>query len=204
MPRRLDGERGTTVVEFTVASALLMVVLTLASTILVGMQREVSIADSRTRTNDQLRLAVESIDRQLRSGNVIHDPETESGMTPGMSLRIYTQANATTAAAVNRCVQWRLEGDQLQTREWVDDWRATNGYVSGWRTVADGVQNQATGSEAFSFDRQQAGFGDRIVRVQFIVNHDARNGGDQTVEASITGRNVQFGYPIAVCDDIPS
>ena len=201
------SDAGTTVAEFAVSMGLFTIVLVIASTVLVTMQNAVSRADSRTRTNDQLRLAVASIDRQVRSGNVIHDPATEPGMPSGMSLRVYTQANAPTSVSANRCVQWRVSGGELQTREWVDNWSQTipQGIVTGWRTVATGVQNEQQSPEvqAFRFDTGQAAFGGRIIEVNFVVNNDARKGRYQGVQASITGRNVQYGHPASFCADVP-
>ena len=90
-------------------------------------------------------------DRQIRSGNVLYDPGTENdaanGITPGQSVRIYTQANV--AARGQRCVQYRIYGGSLQQRSWSTIWR-TDASVSPWRIVADNVVN-ATVSRAMLF-----------------------------------------------------
>jgi type II secretory pathway pseudopilin PulG len=180
-----------------VTLALLGLVLAIFSSAMVTMFDRVHTAGRRSESNDAIRLAIEEIDRQVRSGNVIHDPELEV-LDPGMSLRIYTQTNAPTALDANRCVQWRVADGLLRTRSWSAD----GSNVSGWRTVADNLQN-TPGSTAFSFDDTNAGFGQRTLRVHFIVNRDAAEGRDVEIGASLTGRNVQFGYPLTLCDTIP-
>ena len=68
------------------------------TTTLSSIQRAVVEEDVRGRLNDQARLALQSIDRLVRSGNILYDPVDESGNDPfdstatGFLFRIYTQA----------------------------------------------------------------------------------------------------------------
>lgn len=196
--RRLSGGDGVSLVEVMVTLGLLGLVLAIFSTAMVSMFGSVHTAERRSESNDAVRLAMQELDRQMRSGNVIRDPSLE--VPAGMSLRIYTQTNAPTATEENRCVQWRVLDERLQTRAWPHDNPAA---ATTWRTVAEHIYNEVRGRTAFEFDDDQPGFGQRIVRVSFVVNRDERAGSDSEVSASLTGRNVQFGFPLTLCETIP-
>ena len=45
----------------------------------------------------------------------------------------------------------------------------------------------------------------RTMSVEFYVNPDLehRPGATQVFEASLTGRNTSFGYPVQLCADLP-
>jgi hypothetical protein len=144
----------------------------------------------------------------VRSGNLFYDPALDSspadGIVPGMSLRVYTQANGSTNAHPNRCVQWRIHDDRLDTREWSPTW-ATDGYVTEWRTVTTGVVNRSVSPSvtAFSLDQSQAVYGSRLLQVVFVTNTKTTSGPAARVEFSVTGRNTGFGFPANVCNNIP-
>lgn len=199
--RRRD-EAGVSVVEVVVTLALLAVILAIFSSQMVAMFDRVHTAGRRSESNDAVRLAVQELDRQVRSGNVIHDPAAED--PAGLSLRIYTQTNAHTATDESRCVQWRVDSGRLETRSWSHDYNATNGtgWKTEWRVVAEHVRNSLS-RPAFAFYPAEEGFGQRIVQVSFVVNRDEQAGLDVEVAASLTGRNVQFGHPQALCETLP-
>src|SRR5262249_35270602 len=97
---RLREEQGFTLVAMTSALMLMLVVLVIFITVMVSVQGAVAKDQGRSASNDQARLAVEELDREIRSGNVLYDPSLENdpgnGIYPNMSLRIYTQSNADT------------------------------------------------------------------------------------------------------------
>ena len=76
---RLRSEDGMTLVELMVAMAILSIVSLVFTSTLSSVQRAVVEEDVRIRLNDQVRLAVQSIDRLVRSGNILYDPVDESG-----------------------------------------------------------------------------------------------------------------------------
>jgi prepilin-type N-terminal cleavage/methylation domain-containing protein len=201
--RRLRGERGLTLVELLVAMAILSIVMLVMTTTLTSIQRAVVEEDVRARLNDQARLAMQSIDRLVRSGNILYDPVDESGNDPydaaatGYLFRIYTQAERTENEDP-RCALWLVnDQQQLLYRSWpVLDPDA----ASGWTIAADGVVNRDLGAPAFSLD--SAG---RTIAVEFHVNPDLedRPQATQVVEASLTGRNTSFGYPVQLCSTLP-
>ena len=201
MRRREGDERGTTLVELIVVLGLLSIILAVVLAALVSVQNTENRVDVRGQTNDQVRLAVDQIDRQVRSGNVLYDPAQEgtnagSGIPAGFSMRIYTQANG-----VERCVQWRVTGGQLQSRSWSQTWQLDN-QVSGWRTVATSIVNTSS-KPPFALD-PATGFGSRLVNVDIIANVRSDTGSNVEAQASDTGRNTQYGYDPVVCNTIPT
>jgi type II secretory pathway pseudopilin PulG len=192
-----------TLVELVVAMGILSIVMLVLTTTLSSIQRAVVEEDVRIRLNDQARLAMQSIDRLVRSGNILYDPVDESGNDPydasatGYLFRIYTQAEQT-ANQDARCALWLVNDDQqLMYRTWpILDPDA----ASDWTIVADGIVNRDLGSPPFTLD--SAG---RTIAVAFHVNPDLarRPQATQVVEASLTGRNTSFGYPIQLCSELP-
>jgi prepilin-type N-terminal cleavage/methylation domain-containing protein len=200
---RVSDEEGMTLVELVVAMGILSIVMLVLTSTLSSIQRAVVEEDVRIRLNDQARLAMQSIDRLVRSGNILYDPVDESGNDPysasatGYLFRIYTQAEQTSGQDA-RCALWLVNDDQeLLYRTWPilapDD-------ATDWTVVAEGIVNRDLSSPAFSLD--SAG---RTIAVEFHVNPDLarRPGATQVVEASLTGRNTSFGYPIQLCSELP-
>jgi prepilin-type N-terminal cleavage/methylation domain-containing protein len=200
--RRLGDERGMTLVELVVAMAILSIVMLVMTTTLSSIQRAVVEEDVRMRLNDQARLAVQSIDRLVRSGNILYDPVDESGNDPygaatGYMFRIYTQAEQSPTQSA-RCAVWLVnDQEQLMYRTWpiLEPENA-----STWHVVADSVVNRDLSHPAFTLDA--AG---RTIAVNFYINPDLahRPQATQVVSASLTGRNTSFGYPVQLCATLP-
>jgi prepilin-type N-terminal cleavage/methylation domain-containing protein len=201
--RRCRDDRGMTLVELVVAMAIMSIVTLVMTTTLTSIQRAVVEEDVRGRLNDQARLALQSIDRLVRSGNILYDPVDESGNDPydgtatGYLFRIYTQAEQSENEDP-RCALWLVNDEQqLLYRTWpvLDPDAASN-----WTIVADGVVNRDLAEPAFSLD--SAG---RTIAVAFHVNPDLedRPQATQVIQASLTGRNTSFGYPVQLCSTLP-
>ena len=161
-----------TLVELMVAMAILSIVSLVFTTTLSSVQRAVVEEDVRIRLNDQVRLAVQSIDRLVRSGNILYDPVDESGNDPfdatatGYMFRIYTQAEQS-ADQDARCALWLVDDqERLLYRTWPilapED-------ASNWTVVAEGVVNRTLDEPAFTLDA--AG---RTIAVEFHVNPGPR------------------------------
>jgi type II secretory pathway pseudopilin PulG len=192
-----------TLVELVVAMAILSIVMLVMTTTLSSIQRAVVEEDVRIRLNDQARLAIQSIDRLVRSGNILYDPVDETGNDPysatatGYLFRIYTQAKQSSGQDA-RCALWLVNDDQqLLYRTWPV---LTPEDATDWTVVVDGVVNRELGEPPFTLDA--AG---RTIAVEFQVNPDFvhRPQATQLVEASLTGRNTSFGYPIQLCSELP-
>ena len=185
-----------TLVELVVTTAILGVVLTAVMSLLFTVQTAFTRQSNRSETNDQVRLAIEQLDREIRSGNLLYDPSTENdspnGIFPGMALRVYTQNNATTRAPGNRCVQWRILNGQLQTRSWSTEWRDDD-IVEQWRIVATGIMNQSVSPQVAAF----------TILDNTNTSSNTTLGNTVKIQESVTGRNTSYGFPSSVCSDIP-
>ena len=190
-----------TLIELVVAMAILSIVMLVMTTTLTSIQRAVVEEDVRGRLNDQARLALQSLDRLVRSGNILYDPADETddpyAAATGYMFRIYTQAEQSENQAA-RCALWLVNEEQeLMYRTWpVLDPDA----ASSWTVVAEGIVNRDLDEPAFTLD--SAG---RTIAVAFHVNPDLENRpqATQVMQASLTGRNTSFGYPVQLCATLP-
>jgi prepilin-type N-terminal cleavage/methylation domain-containing protein len=193
----VGDQRGMTLVELVVAMAITTIAMVVFGTVLASVQRSTVKADSLSRANDQARLAIEQLDRELRSGNVIYDPSTE---TPAYyRLRVWTQSNQTTRNSA-LCELWEItSGGIFRVRTWKP---GVNAWLTDWRVVAEHVVNQSVGKRAFQMNPAP---GNRTVDIDLVVNPDYVGDPGQTIEirSSLTGRNTSYNYPTSVCSTLP-
>ena len=197
--RALSGDqRGFTLAELMIVVMMLLVVTGTFLTILESVNGAIVRQQARSDTNDQLRAAVQQLDREIRSGNILYDPALE---TVPYSLRVYTQANAPTRDVPFQCVQWKIEDRQLLRRFWPPE---NPGDVSDWRLLADHIVNEDVGTPAFDLDGDPNKAG-RTLDVTLLANADFDTGRSRTVriQTSLTGRNTSLGYPTTLCDPAP-
>ena len=175
--------------------SLLLVILGGTLTVLENAQTNFTREASRSSSNDNVRLAVESLDREVRSGNVLYDPTTENysagDVAPGYSVRVYTQSDFPTRGEA-RCIQWRVTSDgKLQTRNWSKNWQnSPSTLVTGWRTVASGITNRKDGVPAFSLPSGVT----NLLNVDIRADDDSTLGATVEVKEAVSGRNAVF-YP---------
>jgi type II secretory pathway component PulJ len=205
---RAHRQDGITLAELLVSMSILTIVMTVFLSTLASMQRATVDQQVRSDLNDQARLALMSIDRQVRSGNLLYDPDLEddplgrmSGGSPatGYLFRVYTQARVG-GSSESRCVLWLVDDQRrLLTRYWNQDEDADT--ATGWRVAAEGVVNFDEDVSPFLLDTEG-----RTVAVTLAVNPDVENrpAATQWFEVSLTGRNTSFGYPSSVCSELPS
>ncbi len=204
--RRLrSGERGMSLPELMVAMFILAFVLIVFLSTLAVVQKAAQRQGRRSENNDRARLAVEQLDREIRSGNVLYDPATED--PAGFVLRIYTQSNAPTREPSPGyiCRLWQITEDQdLRTRTWPPGQPAA---ATPWRTVATGIVNRITDPAQIAFEIDDDPYkGQRTVDVVLLVNGAFARYANETVriEASISGRNTSYGFPQGVCSETPA
>jgi type II secretory pathway pseudopilin PulG len=196
-----------TLVEVMVASSIMGIVLLVFTTVLSSVQRGVVTQDKLNQNLDQVNLAVQELDRELRSGNVLYDPMLENGSGPGAltscagcvagyTLRVYTQTNAE-----SKCILWKIDSGDLMVRQWPPNQPDA---ATSWRIAAEDVVNVDLGQYAFQLDPDPLK-GGRTLDVLYAVNGDLTNRPGQTVriQASLTGRNTSYGYPANVCYQVP-
>ncbi len=201
---RIRGdERGMTLVELLVAMSIMSLVAAVFLSVLSSVQVRVVDQEYLHRNNEQARLAIQQLDREIRSGNVLYDPALESPAY--YRLRIYTQTNADTRdpAPGYLCVLWEVTpAGVLRTRSWPPGQPEE---ATAWRIVAEGIVNRDLSEPAFSLD-PDPNKGGRTIHVELLVNHDLedREFGTSKVEASLTGRNTSYGFPQNVCATLPT
>lgn len=193
-----------TLTELMVTVSLLVLVLGALLSFLNSMNQAVLTETERSRANDQARLAIERLDREVRSANYVYDPQNEATPYKNLSLRIYTQANAPTRTPGFQCVQYRVQNSNLLRRSWPT---AQPGAASAWQTVAENIVNAhpSVNEAAFKMDdNSETAF--RAVDVIFYVDVNPADVDTRPVrlETSLTGRNVPSGYTSGVCDPAPA
>jgi len=208
------AEDGFTVIEIMVASMLLLIVVAFSFGALVSLQRTSTIVDARGRSMDQAHLAIQQIETQVRSSDILYATTGENpggvsnaGTNPdstqvavGFSLRIYTQTNGTFL-----CDQWRvLDTGSLQTRSWSPTWQ-TDGNVSGWRTVATSLVNGSatldpSNTKPFTSDATYSG----LLDISLLTNADPNRSSNDALIASVVGRDIQYGVTTNACSSIPT
>jgi Tfp pilus assembly protein PilW len=92
-----------TLTELMITVALLMLVLGAFLTVLDSMNRAVLEETDRSRANDEARLAIEQLDREIRSSNYLHDPQNEPSPYRYLQLRVFTQTNVPTRGGPSVC-----------------------------------------------------------------------------------------------------
>lgn len=191
---RLD-ERGLTLIELLVSMALFTGLLTAVYGVLINVQRQSVDVQARENSVGNARLALEQMDRQIRSGNVFFDPNdaTDSDYLP-MSLRVYTQANGD-----ERCVQWQVLAGTLRTRAWSTTWQ-TDGNITPWSNVARGLVNT---SSPFVLQGGSTPYGSRLLDITLLVKDPKSKGQPVEVRTSLSGRNTQYGYDPGTCRPAP-
>jgi len=207
--RLASEDEGFTLVEMLVAMFVMGIVLLVFTNVLASVQRGVVAQDTLSRTLDQARLAVQQLDREIRSGNVLYDPALEndglascSGCVPGYTLRVYTQANADTRGGY-QCALWQIDDQQqLLTRRWPPGEPED---ATEWRVVATGIVSRALDEETFALDTDPLK-GQRTLNISFAVNEDLGGRPGQTVRiaSALTGRNTSYDYPTDVCATVPA
>jgi prepilin-type N-terminal cleavage/methylation domain-containing protein len=211
-PMREPTEDGFTLIEISITLLLLSTVLAMILQSMVSVQNAVDRETGRSTRNDRLHLAVFALERQVRSGNVIGDPAVANdpahGIYPVMSVRVYTQADAS-ASGISKCVEWRVYNSRLETREWSPMWAVDGIYDTSWQIIAEGIRNRDVSPNVVAFVKPAAAsYGLRMLKVTLLgVGQGGWGGGHvrnlQRIESSITGRNTGYGYPANTCDSGP-
>src|SRR5437588_574596 len=81
-------------------------------------------------------------------------------------------------------------------------------FTSVMASVQTGLERQMNRTSnpqvsAFTLDKSQTTFGNRIVKIVILSNQNTKSGQTVEVDDSVTGRDTEFGYPVNVCNDIP-
>jgi type II secretory pathway pseudopilin PulG len=176
--------------------AIFGIVVAMAFTVLITVQRQTRDNLARVEQTTQARLGLAQIDRQVRSGNVVIDPAT-TGELP-RSMRVYTQTDG-----VRRCVQWQVIDEVLRYRSW-DPPGAAGATVEPWRVVARSLVSDSSAPATFTKETASGGSQAQSVRVTLRLKAPAADGKPVEVTTVLSGRNTIYGYPADVCSPVPS
>ncbi len=192
--RPIQTEEGFSLIELVTTIALGSLVAGTAAIAAVNVLRYQRVVESHGQALQQAQLAVDQLSSQVRSGNVLYQPEEVTG---GWELLAYTQANG-----AQRCAQWEYRSAEadLRFRSWDPNWRSISGGTSDWRVVASGLANHLAGVAPFSVPSDEP-YGSRLLEVDLRVN--TGSGETVTVTSAATGRNTEYNHSNAVCDDQP-
>lgn len=196
----VSDEGGFTLIEVLTASALFLIALAMFGSVLFTVQRAADRQFELSQANDGARLAIQEIDRQLRSGYVAAQPLITG---TSASAVIYTEARMRTTTDVPKCVAWVVapygSSEALYTRVWDASnlpppltWSAGG---TGWRRVVEGIVNsQMPGTpSAFQLTAVATGGGNLVsqfLAIQLWLNPSSVRVSQITeVRSTITARN---------------
>ena len=193
-------QRGMTLAELLIAMSVTMIVAVAITSITISVQGNVQRQTAASRNNDEARLAIMQLDREIRSGNILYDPGAEED--PHYGLRVYTQANASTRTPGFQCVQWVIRDRQLLRRWWPS---GNPGSASSWAVIADGIVNDEMSVPAFALDTEP-NRGARTLVVTLLVNNKLETYEGQTtrIQTSLTGRNTTYEFSTGACTPAPA
>lgn len=206
-PRSRDD--GMTLVEMLVSMLVFSLAITLVYGAVIFTMRTMNESQQSSDAVTEARLALATIDRQVRSGNVLYSPEKEPGLYSGCSavagtnsgtcMRIYTQSNGD-----QKCVQWQVIDEdadglsELRVRSWGT--ADPNGTVTDWAVAARGLV--LDGVQPFTLLGAASPYDERLLRVEINVR-DERTDGSSTIASSLAGRNTSYGYDTGRCEPVP-
>lgn len=219
LTRRRGSDEGMTLTELLVAMMVFAIASVLVFNAVILIMRTMNEVQESSEAVSEARLALMTIDRQVRSGNVLFSPADEptnfadggcvanGTLKSGTCMRIFTQANG-----AEKCVQWQLlpEADdptsyQLRMRSWGSGY-PTSGTVSGWSVAArDLVLDQETdGSPIYPFRLRgaESEYDERLLQVELDIR-DARTGKLIELNSSLAGRNTSYGFDAGQCLPVP-
>jgi prepilin-type N-terminal cleavage/methylation domain-containing protein len=216
-------DSGFSLPEMLVTMAVFGLLMSFTFGILISIMYQSRDTQSRALALEDMRLGLSQIDRQVRSGNVILDPEEEgiatSGVEPFYSMRIFTQEGGEA-----RCAQWRVidkDGDgygNLEFRTW-DPIYPASADVDPWGVVAHNIIDVGVHpTSSADIDPTKPAtwppfWTDKTIgsrtEAQFVrITLRLRAPGEigdmaASVTTVVTGRNTVFGYPSSTCSVVP-
>lgn len=188
MIARLKDDRGVGLLEVSISAALISIVLVAVTGFLTSAQRSVIATELRSIANDEVRGAMEQLDREVRSSDFILALDD-------YTLLVHSQTNKPTSGL--RCIQWKVVDGTLQRRTWPSDDPAN---ATGWGYVSEHIVNAQLSKPAFVLpdtDANRVTTGGRFVEVHVLVNPQLSNNPNGTVaiHQTLAGRNVRAPAP---------
>lgn len=215
-------DQGFTLTELLIAMGLFGLLMSITFGVLIMVTNQTKDTIARQQAIQQARIGLSQIDRQVRSGNLILNPEDEefdnSNTDPFYSMRILTQEDREA-----RCAQWRvIDHDDdtfgnLEFRSWnplfPED--VTTWSVVAFNVVEMGIHPEDTSDidpddpstfPPFWVDDTMAGDTEaQFIRVTLRIKDPGSREDSKPISVTtvLTGRNTVFGYSSTSCSDVP-
>lgn len=214
--RQAAGHRdaGVTLIELLITMIVLVMGSVLALQVTVGLVRNLREVRLYSDTLAAVRLGLGSMERQIRSGDVLFNPVSEAAINPdcaawgtqsGSCMRVYTQVDG-----LKRCVQWQIVADPavagtalMRSRSFSPTW-STDGDVGAWRTVARGLTPPSAAVAPFTLSSTSSAYSNRLLSVRLIALDAGRSGRDTTIETALSGRGTVYGGDASLCSPGPA
>jgi prepilin-type N-terminal cleavage/methylation domain-containing protein len=204
--RRDDS--GMSLSELAVVMFVSAIVAALAAHFVITFARDANAATVTAGRVDSVRLALDTVERQVRSGDVLYVEPADSSCgtygSGGNCLRVATEVDGTMS-----CVQFQLVPDpagdgsyDLRTRGYSPSW-ASGGFVGAWRQVANGLAPPTSSVPPFTLE-QQSGVGSQAVNVQFTASAATSASAPIKLVATFVPRNAVYGSSTACNGGAPT
>jgi prepilin-type N-terminal cleavage/methylation domain-containing protein len=217
---RHDGvhEEGFTLLELAIAMLLGAIVLSLVLISVSGVFSQGVNGTTLGQANDNANLALDAIQRDVLSADVIFPATTTTAMagknstgssiTTGFAVRMLTYTTQP-----DMCVEWRVLKTGTLERRWWPTGQSTSHKAHGWVPVVSGVKNttHSTGpldQKVFTLNTTTT-YGGRLLTINLILKASAGSTGTAktvNVQASYPSRNAEFfsSTDTQFCTPVPS
>jgi hypothetical protein len=203
-----SDERGMVLAELAVVIFISGIVAVLATRFVISFSMDAGAATATAGRVDSVRLALDGLERQVRSGDALYieapDGTCAAYGSGGNCVRVATEVNGTTS-----CVQYQVVTDpagagsyRLRTRIYSPNW-ASDGVVGAWRQVANGLAAPTNAAPPFSL-AQQSGVGSQVLTVQFVAQAVTQGSAPIKLGATFAPRNVLYGGSTACNGGAPA
>jgi prepilin-type N-terminal cleavage/methylation domain-containing protein len=189
---RAGDEHGFTLVEVLVTSAILLVVVSAAMTLLVAAQQSTGFSTRRGETQDAVRLAMDRLTKDMRQLTHFNTSwPAGGGSWTGHDLDFLTYTVASPDIPVR--VRWWVSGTTLSRQEWRPD-----GTSAGVVAVLESIAAPAPGLDLFSCDGLRLDTTGIWVPWQMTITLTvdlANPGGTFSTQSQVQFRNLQVPQP---------
>jgi prepilin-type N-terminal cleavage/methylation domain-containing protein len=183
---RRVADAGFTLVEYTVAMSIFVVVLSITAGGIAMMARDVVKTTNLSTSTDQMRQAFTRLDRQVRYASQVNFPGKN---TAGTSW--FVEFLAPDGDGVPTCYQWRLDtaADRLQLRSWPGPPAAEATVAPAWTTVASNVANDPTADQPFTLVPADADTPRQGLDISLVARRASAHTSSVSLETSLYARN---------------
>ena len=203
-----SNDRGMILAELAVVILVSGIVAALAARFVISFSMDAGAATATAGRVDSVRLALDGLERQVRSGDALYieapDGTCAAYGSGGNCVRVATEADGTTS-----CAQYQLLPDptgngsyRLRSRVYSPNW-TSDGVVGVWRQVANGLAAPTSAAPPFSL-AQQSGVGSQVLTVQFAAPTATPGSAPIKLVATFAPRNALYGSSTACNGGAPA